>query len=64
MRNSELRRKQGVEFSGKEVFEVKPIVLGGSPVDPQNKTILTREEHIRAVRYWNKIIKDLKRNVK
>jgi len=40
---------------------VKPIILGGSPSDPQNKVVLTREEHIEAVRYWNRIIADLRR---
>jgi hypothetical protein len=48
--------------AGKEVFEIKPVILGGNPTDPANKTVLDREEHIKAVRYWNKIIRDLRRN--
>ena len=45
---------------GKEIFEVKPIILGGSPTDPANKVFLSREEHIKAVVYWNKIIEGLR----
>lgn len=43
-----------------EVFFIKPIILGGDPNDPKNRTILTREQHIKAVRYWNEIISRLK----
>ncbi|MCX6624632.1 MAG: hypothetical protein NTY38_26940 [Acidobacteria bacterium] len=45
---------------GREIFEIQPIVLGGSPTDPANKTLLTREQHIAAVRYWNQIVKKLR----
>ena len=45
---------------GKEIFDIKPLVLGGDPLDPENKTILTRAEHIEAVRYWNRVIADLR----
>lgn len=48
------------KFAWKEVFEIKPVILGGSPIDPKNKIILNRDEHIAAVRYWNKIIRDLR----
>jgi hypothetical protein len=49
---------------GMEIFEIQPIILGGSPTDPANKTFLTRKEHIQAVRYWNKIIKDFRKHKK
>jgi len=45
---------------GKEVFEITPVLLGGSPIDPSNKVLLTRDEHIEAVVYWNRIIKRLR----
>jgi hypothetical protein len=45
---------------GREIFEIQPIVLGGSPTDPANKTLLTREQHIAAVRYWNQIVAKLR----
>ena len=44
----------------KEVFEILPIILGGSPSDPKNKVTLDRKSHIEAVRYWNAIIKKIK----
>lgn len=47
-------------ISGKEIFEIKPLVLGGDPLDQSNKLILTRAEHIEAVRYWNRVIADLR----
>jgi hypothetical protein len=45
---------------GKELFEIKPVILGGDPVDPANKTWLTREQHFELVRFWNKVIRDLR----
>jgi len=45
---------------GREIFEIQPIVLGGSPTDPANKTLLTRDQHIAAVRYWNQIVRKLR----
>jgi hypothetical protein len=50
------------ERAAKEIFEVHPVILGGNPTDPANKVALTREQHIQAVRYWNKVIRDLRRN--
>jgi hypothetical protein len=47
---------------GKELFEIKPVILGGSPVDPANKVWLSRQQHIAAVRHWNRIIKSLRGN--
>ena len=45
----------------REIFEIHPVILGGNPTDPANKTILTRAQHIEAVRYWNKIIRQARR---
>jgi hypothetical protein len=36
-------------------------ILGGSPTDPANKVMLTREEHIEAVVFWNKIVKNARK---
>ena len=55
-----LRRSLDTDCRGKEVFEIQPVVLGGSPTDPANKVVLTRDQHIPAVNYWNKIIKGLR----
>lgn len=46
--------------AGKEIFEIQPAILGGSPTDPSNKTVLTREQHIKAVVYWNRQIRRLR----
>jgi hypothetical protein len=46
---------------GMEIIEVQPVVLGGSPTDPKNKSALSRKRHIEAVRYWNKIISDIRK---
>ena len=43
-----------------EIVEITPIILGGSPTDPKNKHVLTRAQHFEYVRYWNKIVKDLR----
>jgi hypothetical protein len=47
-------------YRGTEIFEIKPVLLGGDPVDPSNKTALTRDQHVQAVRFWNKIIRELR----
>jgi len=49
-----------VDRGGMEIFEIKPIILGGSPTDPANKMVLNREDHIKAVVYWNKIVEQLR----
>jgi hypothetical protein len=50
----------GSDCQGKEIFEIKPVILGGSPTDPSNKALLTREEHIKAVIYWNRVIREMR----
>jgi hypothetical protein len=54
------RREASAEYAGKEIFEIKPVILGGSPTDPANKTVLDRASHIKAVRYWNRVIRQLR----
>jgi len=54
------RRLGGADCQGKEIFEITPVILGGSPTDPANKTVLTRADHIKAVVYWNKVVKELR----
>jgi hypothetical protein len=55
-------RRTERDLAGKEIFEVQPIILGGSPTDSKNKTVLTRIDHIKAVNYWNNIIRDLRKS--
>ena len=44
---------------GGELFDIKPVLLGGDPTDPKNKTWLTRRQHIEAVRYWNRVLRQM-----
>ena len=52
-----LRKGRPEDYAGKEIFELKPVILGGSPTDPANKIVLTRAQHIEAVRHWNRVIR-------
>lgn len=52
--------KDRCKLAGMEIFEITPVVLGGSPTDPANKAVINRQQHIEAVRYWNKVIRDLR----
>jgi hypothetical protein len=45
---------------GMELVEIKPTILGGDPADPQNKTWVTRHQHFELVRYWNRVIGELR----
>ena len=62
--NTDSRRDSPADFAGREIFEITPVTLGGNPTDPENKTFLTRQEHIKAVVYWNRLIRDLRRKTK
>ncbi len=58
--NEDARKSQASQYAGMEIFEIKPVILGGSPTDPENKIALTRQQHIQAVNYWNRVIYDLR----
>lgn len=49
---------------GMELIEITPVILGGDPVDQRNKTWLTRQQHVEAVRYWNRVISRLRADKK
>lgn len=46
---------------GMELFDVKPVLVGGDSSDSKNKAWLTRQQHIDAVRYWNRIITKMRK---
>jgi len=50
------------DSDGKEVFEIQPVILGGSPTSPGNKAMLNRQQHIEAVKYWNGIVRTMRSN--
>ncbi|MCZ8347456.1 MAG: hypothetical protein O9346_13660 [Leptospiraceae bacterium] len=54
------RKNNSFIESDMEIFEIKPVIVGGDPKDPKNKVILDRKKHIEVVSYWNKLIKGLK----
>jgi hypothetical protein len=54
------RNHDPLSCRGKEIFEITPIILGGSPTDPANKVLLHREEHMKAVVFWNRVVKELR----
>ncbi|MBS1910956.1 MAG: hypothetical protein JST22_03125 [Bacteroidetes bacterium] len=54
--------KQHKDLKGKEIVEIHPVILGGSPTDPGNKAVVSRQEHIEAVRYWNGVIRELRQH--
>lgn len=56
--NKQLRPK------GMELFEIKPIIVDGDPSSAENKVWLTRQQHFEAVRYWNRLINDLRKSSK
>jgi hypothetical protein len=46
---------------GMQLVEITPIIVGGNPTDPQNKTWVTRQQHFEMVRYWNRVISDFRK---
>ena len=36
---------------GMQLVEITPIIVGGDPTDPQNKTRVTRQQHFEIARY-------------
>ncbi|RWA70070.1 SMI1/KNR4 family protein [Mesorhizobium sp.] len=46
----------GSDRVGMQLAEIKPVLLGGDPVDPANRTWLTRNQHFEYVRFWNDVV--------
>ena len=63
-RDSDVRKQNSESLKGLEIIEITPIIVGGSPTDPENKTALTRQQHIEACCYWNRIIKEYRKEQK
>lgn len=56
MNNRYHGRQQGLRL-----VEITPIVVGGDPTDPKNKTWVTQKQHFEIVRYWNRVISKRRR---
>jgi SMI1 / KNR4 family (SUKH-1) len=41
---------------GKNIHEIQPVLLGGSPTDPANKVVLPVEDYLRLTTWWNRQI--------
>jgi hypothetical protein len=52
------RRENGKRMKAMEIVELKPVIVGGDPIDPNNKGVLTRQQHFEFVRYWNRLIRE------
>ena len=41
------------DMVGRDVYDVSPVILGGSPTDRSNKAVVARADHIQIARWWN-----------
>lgn len=57
---SNIRKQERNKLIGLEIFEIIPVIVGGSPTEPENKTVLTHQQHIEVCRYWNNVIRVLR----
>jgi filamentous hemagglutinin len=58
--NAAIRRDQGLAGQAVDVHEIQPVKFGGSPTDPANKIIISRDLHMQKVTpWWNKLQKGL-----
>jgi hypothetical protein len=53
-----LRLESDDRFAGKIKWYVKPIRFGGDPTAKDNMKWLSRDDHVQAVRWWNKFYYD------
>jgi hypothetical protein len=53
-----LRLESDERFTQKIKWYVKPIRFGGDPVAEENMAWLSQEEHVQAVKWWNKFYYD------
>lgn len=53
-----LRLEPDERFTGKTKWYVKPVRFGGDPAAKENMVWLSRDEHVQAVKYWNKFYHD------
>jgi hypothetical protein len=44
------------EMIGKDLYEIHPVAVGGSPTDPDNKRLIERSKHVELAAWWNREI--------
>jgi len=61
--DSENRRMHWADSSldGKEIHERHPAKFGGHPTDPKNKMPLTKQQHKQYTRFWNRMMRSLRK---
>ena len=48
---------------GRVIHEIKPVLFGGSPTDPKNKTLLPLSIYAEAVGFWNEQVREARKAV-
>ncbi len=43
------------QYKGKQIHEIKPVKFNGSPIDHDNKIVLTRREHAKLTTFWKRL---------
>ncbi len=46
-------QKVNPDLFGKNVWQIQPVILGGHPTDPKNRTILPLRKMLEAANFWN-----------
>ena len=46
--------------AGKEIREKHPVVLGGDPVNPDNKVFIAPPEHAEASTFFNRLVQKIR----
>jgi len=59
-RFSDFRGREHEKKEGMELIEVTPVILGGDPIDPCNRALVSRAQHFEVVRYWNGVIAEMR----
>ena len=52
--------RQDAKLVGKIKWYIKPIIFGGDPQAAENMAWLSFDQHIKAVKWWNKLYRDVK----
>lgn len=55
--NRAIRRADPAAVKGKQIHEVKPVKMGGEPVDPANKVPVDPQTHSELSKFWQSFLK-------
>jgi hypothetical protein len=54
--NRAIRRSDPEAVKGRQIHEIKPVKMGGSPVDPSNKVSVDPSTHTQLNTFWQRIL--------